>query len=159
MRLRDEEEDEREMDLGRYIFMLLFSVFTNFVIVFTQYQSPSHNIGINSSFWANDQGWCDYREGRKFQVTFHLAFWYPLFLSCSLKFWFVFFLSLKFPYLLASTYVFFNQIRISIRMNYVYSNSFFFSLQGPFTLSFMFFRLNHTKNKTKIYKSSLSLLQ
>jgi hypothetical protein len=50
MRLRDEEEDEREMDLGRYIFMLLFSVFTNFVIVFTQYQSPSHNIGINSSF-------------------------------------------------------------------------------------------------------------
>jgi hypothetical protein len=40
MRLRDEEEDEREMDLGRYIFMLLFSVFTNFVIVFTQYQSP-----------------------------------------------------------------------------------------------------------------------
>jgi hypothetical protein len=50
MRLRDEEEDEREMDLGRYIFMLLFSVFTNFVIVFIQYQSPSHNIGINSSF-------------------------------------------------------------------------------------------------------------
>jgi hypothetical protein len=111
---------------------LLFSVFTNFVIVFTQYQSPSHNIGINSSFWANDQGWCDYREGRKFQVTFHLAFWYPLFLSCSLKFWFVFFLSLKFPYLLASTYVFFNQIRISIRMNYVYSNSFFFFLTRPF---------------------------
>jgi hypothetical protein len=50
MRLRDGEEDKREMDLGRYIFMLLFFLFTNFMIISSQYQSPPHNLGINSSF-------------------------------------------------------------------------------------------------------------